>query len=340
VGETTGITWTDSTINVWVGCTKVSAGCANCYAEVSTPARVKRAAGLEVWGKDAARSETKGWEASLRKWQRQATATNRMRAIDGQPPERWRVFGQSLSDTFEDRADLDSLRSRFFAAIEAAPALTFQLLTKRPENVLRMVPPSWRGGREQNCRVTDAGLDAPDGAVVDGWTRTGDVWLAPEPKGWPAHVWIGCTVESQAMAEERIPHLLRVPAPTRFLSVEPQIEAVDLAGWLGDRILCGDERCMARHDHGADIAWVIQGGESGSRARPFDLAWARSMRDRCKAAGVAYFLKQLGAYIVDGPEKYARLDNVTRVRHSHGGDEGEWPADLRNCRAFPEVPSG
>lgn len=254
MGETTGISWTDSTINVWHGCEKVSAGCRNCYAEVSTPVRVKRARGLEVWGKDAARDETKGWEANLRKWQKTAAEIN---GLMGGTPKPWRVFGQSLSDTFEGRSDLDPLRARFFAAIEASPALTFQLLTKRPENVLRMVPASW--------------LDR-----------------------WPAHVWIGCTVEDQENADLRIPHLLKVPAAVRFLSVEPQVGPVILHGGsvpsppgsVGEVIGRGG---WLRPN---GISWVIQGGESGSKARPFDLAWARSMRDQCLAAGVAFFMKQ------------------------------------------------
>lgn len=295
MGETTGITWTDSTINVWVGCHKVSPGCKHCYAEVSTPIRVKRAGGLEVWGANAARSETKSWERDLRKWNRQSAWH-----VEGR---RTRVFAQSLSDTFEDREGaclitatgardtLDTIRARFFGVVERCHALTFQLLTKRPENILRMVPPSWL-------------------------------------KAWPAHVWIGTTVEDQERAEERIPHLLRVPARVRFLSVEPQIEAIDLSHWFDLR------RASLPFD------WIIQGGESGPKARPFDLAWARSMRDQCKAAGVAYFLKQLGArplMTVDDVIASGWDRGQVSLRDSHGGDESEWPADLRGCRAFPEA---
>lgn len=314
MGETTGIAWTDSTINVWHGCHKVDALCRNCYAEVSTPVRVKRAAGLEVWGASAARSETKGWEASLRKWQRAAAAH---RAIYADPPSPfvWRVFGQSLSDTFEDRGDdrcvespitvgrttLPALRARFFAAIEAAPALTFQLLTKRPENITRMVPPSWLSS-------------------------------------WPAHVWIGTSVGDQESADLRIPHLLRVPAAVRFLSVEPQLGPVDLR-----RVSFGDGQWGDALVHGDQIHWVIQGGESGSKARSFDLAWARSLRDQCRATGTAYFLKQLGARTVCNPKVGGMIGNspvthydTVRLVDSHGGDESEWPADLQGCRSFPE----
>lgn len=277
MGETTGIAWTTSTINVWHGCDKVSAGCKHCYAEQSTPVRVKRAAGLEVWGKDAARDETGAWLSNLRKWGRAA--------VRRANPEPWRVFGQSLSDTFEARPDLDPLRAQFFAAMTEwhSRSLVFQLLTKRPENIRAMVPPAWL-------------------------------------KSWPAHVWIGCTVEDQPNAARRIPHLRGVPAAVRFLSVEPQIEHVvpNLDG----------------------IAWVICGGESGSKARPFDLAWARSLRDQCRAAGVPFFLKQLGARPIASwapPSRNSRTNAVEEYSFadSHGGDESEWPIDLRGCRAFP-----
>lgn len=296
MGEKTGIAWTNSTLNVWIGCHKVSPGCAHCYAEASTPVRVRRAQGLEVWGPKAARAETKGWEANLRRWNREALASGK----------RHLVFAQSLSDTFEEynggrvfladgsiATDLPILRARFFAAIERCPALTFQLLTKRPENVTRMVPPSW--------------LSA-----------------------WPAHVWIGCTVEDQERADERIPYLLRVPAPVCFLSVEPQIEAVEIRYAFGQYIdTHGNWRA------GTGVSWVICGGESGPKARPFDLAWARSLRDQCRAAGVALFLKQLGARPWDDGNLLRGGDDG--INDSHGTDESEWPADLRGCRAFPEA---
>jgi protein gp37 len=313
MGESTAISWCRSTVNCWHGCTKVDELCRFCYAEVSTPVRVKRAGGLEVWGANAARSETKSWASDLRKWNRAAVASG----------EFWPVFGQSLSDTFEDRPDecvisatgrgavtLDGLRKDFFAAIEAAPALTFQLLTKRPENVTRMVPPSW--------------LDA-----------------------WPRHVWIGTSVGDQESAEKRIPHLLKVPAAIRFLSVEPQLGPVDLTDLVqhddgpGEHHYSALECDVGAEDdgewNGATIAWVICGGESGPKARPFDLAWARSLRDQCTAANVAYFCKQLGAHPVDAPERRAPLAPRLSLADSHGANEAEWPRDLQGCRAFPRV---
>ena len=97
------------------------------------------------------------------------------------------------------------------------------------------------------------------------------------PNGWPTNVWIGTSVENQKYAP-RITVLSRLPAPTRFVSAEPLLGPVDLSPWL---------------ESGA-IQWVIVGGESGPRARPMELDWARLLRDQSVRAGVAFFLKQLG----------------------------------------------
>ena len=94
---------------------------------------------------------------------------------------------------------------------------------------------------------------------------------------WPAGVWIGTSVESQKYAP-RISVLARLPAPVRFVSAEPLLGPVDLRRWL----------------HAGDLKWVIAGGESGRSARPMELEWARSLRDQCHEADVAFFLKQLG----------------------------------------------
>lgn len=129
---------------------------------------------------------------------------------------------------------------------------------------------------------------------------------------WPANLWAGTSITSATMTS-RIDALLAVgdESTVRFLSVEPQIEAIDLGAWL------------------PTIDWVIQGGESGEDARPFDLAWARTLRDACRRAKVPYFLKQLGtAPMLDG--------QPLRLRNRHGGDWAEWPEDLR-VRQVPTV---
>jgi protein gp37 len=91
-------------------------------------------------------------------------------------------------------------------------------------------------------------------------------------KGYP-NVWLGVSVEDRRFGLPRIDVLRTIPATIRFLSVEPLLED------LGTVNLDG-------------IDWVIVGGESGPGWRPMDHAWARSLRDQCKAAGVPFFFKQ------------------------------------------------
>jgi protein gp37 len=136
-------------------------------------------------------------------------------------------------------------------------------------------------------------------------------WLAARGITWPLNLWPGTSLTSQGTCG-RVADLLHVgpPGTRRFLSVEPQHGPIDLTPWL------------------PFLDWVIQGGESGARAYPFDLAWARTMRDTCTAAGVPYFLKQLGKHPTEAGERLSLHDG-------HGGDWAEWPADLRQ-RQVPQ----
>lgn len=266
MAETT-IEWADYTFNPWVGCQRVSPGCEHCYAE----AYDKRVGGAWV-AVDEGRNRFK-----MLRWGPKAPRV-RTSPANWKKPLKWdreaaeagvrkRVFCASLADVFEDRAELVAWREDLFGLICMTPRLDWLLLTKRPENVTRLWPETIRepGG--------------PGVAVTGG----------PGPVEW-RNVWLGTTVEDQRRANERIPQLLRVPAAVRFLSCEPLLEAVDLdaAGAWG---IDGDtvER----------IDWVIIGGESGGGARRFDVAWARSLVKQCRVAGVAPFVKQLGANVID-----------------------------------------
>jgi protein gp37 len=151
-----------------------------------------------------------------------------------------RVFCASMADVFENHPQVTDARARLWQLIEQTPWLRWQLLTKRPENIAAMAP----------------------------W---GDAW--------PDHVWIGTSVENQRYAEERIPALLKINAPIRFLSCEPLVEQIDLRPYLADVTTA------------PGIHWVIAGGESGAKARPMNPAWARVLRDQCDAAGTSYFFK-------------------------------------------------
>lgn len=248
MGENSGIEWTDHTFNPWMGCTRVSEGCRNCYAETM----MDRRWGKVKWGPQGARVKTSAanWRQPL-KWNREAEAAGVRR----------RVFCASLADVFEhkgdQRPDLHEWRSELWDLIIATPHLDWLLLTKRPENVVDMVPEGW--------------LD-----------------------GFPSNVWIGTSVEDQKTADERIPELLKVPAAVLFLSVEPLLGPVDL--WGAQYALPDGGRGSA-FAWGRGVNWVICGGESGPGARPMHPEWVRAIRDECEGAGVPLFFKQWGEWV-------------------------------------------
>jgi protein gp37 len=154
-------------------------------------------------------------------------------------------------------------------------------------------------------------------------------------------VWLGTSVEDQASANERIPHLLRCSAAVRWVSYEPALEEVDFGAPYCDACCVqaehdnGDTRCPACGDfvddplHGFSLDWIVVGGESGPGARPFDVSWARAVIRQGREADVPVFVKQLGARPRDGGD-------VPQLRDRKGGDMNEWPADLR-VRQWPEV---
>lgn len=179
MGEQTAIAWTDSTFNPWWGCTKVSPGCDHCYAEAFD----KRVGGSH-WGPRAPRKVMS--DSHWRKppaWDRAAKKAGTRR----------RVFCASMAD-WADNAVPGDWRERLWDVIRATPSLDWQLLTKRPQNVAKMLPADWSSG-------------------------------------YP-NVWLGTTVENATEAARRVPHLQAVPAKVRFLSCEPLIEAIrpDLSG--------------------------------------------------------------------------------------------------------------
>jgi protein gp37 len=177
-------------------------------------------------------------------------------------------------------------------------------------------------------------LDAPRARLfrlIDATPHLDWLLLTKRPENFPAllprradggvapNVWLGVSAENQRRAAERIPLLLAAPAAVRFVSAEPLLTPLDLTPYLA-----GSRR----------VDWVILGGESGGGARPFDLAWARSLVAQCRAAGVSCFVKQLGrAAVADGAGGRLAL----RLRHAQGGDQGEFPEDLR-VREWPPAP--
>lgn len=254
MGQNSTIGWCDHTFNPWIGCSKVSDGCKHCYAESQTYPRVSKARGLPLWGKDASRHRTSvdNWDGVLR-WNRKAKNEREDAEQEERPHDRPRVFCASLADIFEDHPALHVWRADLWELILATTELDWMLLTKRPENIRRMVPREW--------------LD-----------------------NWPVHVWVGASCENQDAADRRIPHLLRVPAPVRFLSCEPLLGPIEMPLEYLAPFVDNDPglRLTPRID------WVIAGGESGSNARHCAAEWIEDLAAQCADAGVAFFAKQLG----------------------------------------------
>lgn len=248
MGENSKIEWCDHTFNPVIGCTKVSPGCKHCYAEQMMANRWHKA----QWGPQARRIRTSSanWRKPLQ-WDASAKADGR----------RARVFCASLADVFEDHKDWVEPRRALVVLMEQTPNLQWLLLTKRPENVMRL-------------------LQATMTLDVETWFQC-----------MGSRVWIGASVEQQATADTRISALLKIPAQVRFLSCEPLLGPLDLDCYLGD--LPEDEDGAPYPGNG--IQWVIAGGESGAKARPMEADWVRSLRDQCQAAGTAFFFKQWGA---------------------------------------------
>lgn len=271
MGDHTDISWAHKTFNGWMGCAKKSAACRFCYAERDT-----HRWGKDIWGVKKPRIITS--DANWRKpeaWNRKAAETG----------ETVRVFGFSWADVFEDHPDVVTARQRFFDLVERTPALTWMLLTKRPENIGEMAQ-RWAGG-------------------------------------WPPNVWLGVTAESQRFANERIPLLVQHPAAVLFVSAGPTLGAIDMTRiphpteqqpemvWdvLGKRYGVPGW-WQAPMSRGVD--WVITEGESGalSKARPSHPQWYRDLRDQCVTAGVAYHHKQNGEYVSPDEIDTAGMDDV------------------------------
>jgi protein gp37 len=322
MADKTGIEWTDATWNPVRGCSRVSEGCRNCYAE-----RVAaRFSGPGQPYKGLADRDRSG-----SKW------TGRVQLVESalDQPLRWakprRIFVNSMSDLFHESLT-DGEILRVMMIIWSAPRHTFQVLTKRPER-MRAWFKAWNDVEEADPEPKMArGPDATRAAHTSGRARIFASMLEsmgkPPPGAayptydwaggprwwptWPAHnLWLGVSVEHQVAAEDRIHHLLATPAARRFLSCEPLLGPVDLTQWLRIFDHCSHDGAAVNSCVGCDgtgggdcgavtrsgIHWVIAGGESGPGARPMHPDWARSLRDQCAAAAVPFFFKQWGEWL-------------------------------------------
>jgi len=296
VADQSLIEWTDAT---WtpiqavrrdngkrgVACIKVSPACQNCYAErfnmrnlpshgTGLPFTVQAMEQVDIVLNDEILLQPLSWKKPRR------------------------IFVCSQTDLFGEFVT-DEMIDRVFAVMALCPQHTFQVLTKRPERMLR-----WATSIDDNEGGRIAGECYRD-SLMEGEAQNIYCKLHPaaDPSEWLAvhqplsNVWLGVTAENQETADKRIPVLLQTPAAKRFVSVEPMLGPVH-----GKRrgLPLPLSAALENLPDLSGIDWVICGGESGpgagAGARPMHPDWARSLRDQCQDAGVPFFFKQWGAW--------------------------------------------
>ena len=239
-------------------------------------------------------------------------------------PLRWRrprrIFVNSTSDLFHESVP-DEWIDQVFAVMALCPQHTFMALTKRPERMRAYM--SDPGLRHRIAMAIAMVADLPPEDEFAAQVRCNAM---PLP-----NVWLGTSIEDQATADARIPHLLATPAAVRFISAEPLLGPVDLWKWIGVhhhpdnnvqdaavRAAINKMIRLAREQMGGGLDLVIVGGESGPGARPMHEDWPRRLRDQCVAAGVSFFFKQWGEW-----ETAFQIDGLTAISAALTGT-GHW----------------
>lgn len=328
------IEWTDETWNPIIGCSKASPGCWNCYAE-RTAARLESMS-VEGYGQVVTEKAATGEKVWTGKTYLVEKALEK--------PLRWKrprkIFVCSMGDLFHESVDFEWI-DKVFAVMALCPQHTFQILTKRPERMAEYF---------EQCIRTDLEF-----AAFDNWgpDAAAKVVHAVSRGKWPLrNVWLGTSVENQAMADKRIPELLKCPDAVRFISVEPMLGAIDLTRIYSETELPGGafeqswDCALSGQGRSYDgspcltekLDWVICGGESGPHARPVHPDWVRSLRDQCKAADVPFMFKQWGEW---APEKTwnheMQRHECSGKMHRFGKKAAGRVLDGKMHLAFPEV---
>ncbi len=265
------ILWCDETWNPVRGCSRVSAGCDHCYAEMMAA----RFSNPGYWGEGVAKfvHGKPHWTGKIK------LVPERL-----EQPLRWkkprRIFVNSMSDLFHEAVP-DEFIDRVFAVMALCPQHKFLVLTKRAERMAeyvarlgRSIKPLENIAREMGYTFNFQGIG-----------------LLP----WPLpNVQLGVSVEKPDHLD-RVVQLLNTPAAFRFVSYEPALGPLNFRWFGGDRYRALDGR-STEYDALRRLDLIIAGGESGPGARPAHPEWFRSTRDQCAEAGVAFFFKQWGEW--------------------------------------------
>lgn len=281
MGDKSKIDWLEggATWNVMVGCSHASTGCQNCFAESLAATRLAHLPQYAGLTKDG-------------RW----TGETRFNRDKLDQPMRWRkpryVMVPSMGDLFHENNRFEDIAA-VFGVMAACPQHTFIIVTKRLDVARRFYGWLWRF----TAKVTSD-------IEVRVCLHYADQYIQRQHHvdypSWPLpNVWLVATVENQEMADRRIPDLLACPAVVRGVSCEPLLGEINLHPWLCEHgSVDRPEQKLGNFctPTNQNLQWCIVGGESGPNARPMHPDWARSLRDQCEAAGVAYFFKQWGTY--------------------------------------------
>lgn len=290
------IEWTNTTWNPVRGCSVTSPGCHKCYA--MRQAHRFSGPGKPYEGLTKQTSAGPQWTGVVRMAPRHII----------EAPIRWRrprrVFVNSMSDLFHESLSDDDIDRVFgvmwacrYLGRDAYPGHTFQVLTKRAERMRDYMAQDRRRRWAENAVELGGGID-PD-LLFESIASATD----PHPR-----IWLGVSVENQETADDRLPHLLAIDAPVRFVSCEPllgpvQLDVLRVDDFASHDALTGERSYAGRGgspgrtvEMAARIHWVIAGGESGPGARPTHPYWLRGLRDQCVDAEVPFLFKQWGAW--------------------------------------------
>lgn len=274
MGDKTGIQWTDATWNPLRGCTRVSKGCKNCYAEevayrFSSPGQPYE--GLIAIGKKGPR-----WNGQIR-------------LVPGKldEPIRWTkprmVFVNSMSDLFHHNVP-DEYIAAVFGVMAAAKAHTFQVLTKRPDRMKDWF--DW---------LSQQNLPEREYCAEKAFELTSRKETKILTKTWPLeNVWLGVSCEDQHTTDKRIPVLMNCPACVHWASYEPALGSVDFSAWI---------------NKSSNLDWIVVGGESGPKARTFSWVWANDVVTAASGSTTKVFVKQLGSKPILGGSGIISLKN-------------------------------
>lgn len=289
MSQNTNIEWTDATWNPIRGCSRVSEGCRNCYAEKVA----KRFSGHD--------QPYEGLIAKSGQWNGRIKVADHL--ID--EPLKWkksrRIFVNSMSDLFHENVDEETILA-IFTTMAKATQHTFQILTKRPQRMCNILQ-KWES----------SGLTLREGHGI----RLTNVWLGVSVENQQAaEERIPALLQTPAAIRWVSAEPLLGPLDLTAICYERTATYEDIL----DALFCEDDPEDCHPIGTATIDWVVAGGESGAGARSLHPDWIRSLRDQCTNSRVPFFFKQWGEWLpgeaIPGRTVYARCDNGADFTHT------------------------